>query len=157
MPAETTPDAPSSASDPPQRSVEERDQPARSGQQGSDFARYRDAAVAEIFGVINDSRADLARVFDVIVEKALACSGAAFGFLTSYDGERFTPVAMRGVPGPLAEYFGRGMDQPHPGEAHHRVLEGEDVIHNLDQKAEDAYRSGLPLRRAVVDLGGART
>ena len=49
------------------------------------------------------------------------------------------------------------MDQPSPGEAHFRILQGEDVIHNLDQKDEEAYRSGLPLRRAVVDLGGART
>ena len=37
---------------------------------------------------------------------------------------------------------------------HFSILQGEDVIHNLDQKDEEAYRSGLPLRRAVVDLGG---
>ena len=49
------------------------------------------------------------------------------------------------------------MDQPRPGEAHYRILRGEDVIHNLDQMDEEAYRAGLPLRRAVVDLGGART
>jgi len=35
--------------------------------------------------------------------------------------------------------------------------EGEDVIHNLDQKDEEAIDSGLPLRRGGVDLGGART
>src|SRR5437763_5363593 len=49
------------------------------------------------------------------------------------------------------------MDQPRPGDAHWRLIAGEDLIHNLDQKDEDAYRLGNPLRRAVVDLGGARS
>src|SRR5215471_8863307 len=43
-----------------------------------------------------------------------------------------------------------------PGDAHWRLVAGEDLIHS-DQKDEDAYRAGNPLRRAVVDLGGARS
>src|SRR5262249_20589463 len=46
------------------------------------------------------------------------------------------------------------MDQPRPGDAHWRLVNGEDLIHG-DQKEEDAYRVGNPLRRAVVELGGA--
>ena len=114
-------------------------------------------ATAEVLQVINSSPGDLAPVFEAMLDKAMTLCGAAFGFLTSYDGRRFMPMAMRGVPPPLAEYFSRGMDQPGPGEAHFRILQGEDVIHNVDQKDEEAYRSGLPLRRAVVDFGGART
>jgi adenylate cyclase len=50
------------------------------------------------------------------------------------------------------------MDQPRPGDAHWRLLAGEEeLIHNLDQKDEEAYRLGNPLRRAVLDLGGARS
>ena len=120
-------------------------------------ALEQQTATAEVLQVINASPGDLAPVFDAMLEKAMTLCGAAFGFLTSYDGQRFTPVAMRGVPPSLAKYFTQGMDQPSPGEAHFRILQGEDVIHNLDQKDEEAYRSGLPLRRAVVDLGGART
>ena len=120
-------------------------------------ALEQQTATAEVLQVINSSPGDLAPVFDMMLQKAMTLCGAAFGFLTSYDGQRFTPVAMRGVPPPLANYFTRGMDQPRPGEAHFRILEGEDVIHNLDQKDEEAYRAGLALRRAVVDLGGART
>src|SRR4051812_3842700 len=82
---------------------------------------------------------------------------AAFGFMTTYNGERFAPAAMRDVPEALTAYFAKGMDQPQPGEAHWRLLRGEELIHNLDQKNEDAYRSGSPLRRAVVDLGRTRT
>lgn len=120
-------------------------------------ALEQQTATAEVLQVINASPGDLAPVFDAMLDKAMALCGAAFGFLTSYDGRRFTPVAMRGVPPPLADYFRRGMDQPLPGESHYRILQGEDVIHNLDQKDEAAYRSASPLRRAVVDLGGART
>jgi signal transduction histidine kinase len=36
-------------------------------------------------------------------------------------------------------------------------LHGERLIHNLDLAAEEPYRTGDPQRRALVDLGGART
>jgi adenylate cyclase len=77
--------------------------------------------------------------------------------VATYDGERFKRAAERDVPEPLAAYLRGGMDQPRPGDAHWRLAAGEDLIHNLDQKDEDAYRLGNPLRRAVVDLGGARS
>ncbi|MGE3991503.1 GAF domain-containing protein [Pseudorhodoplanes sp.] len=120
-------------------------------------ALERQTATSEVLQVINSSSGNLAPVFSAMLDKAMTLCGAAFGFLTSYDGHRFAPAAMRGVPPQLAEYFSRGMDQPQPGEAHFRILKGEDIIHNIDQKGEEAYLSALPLRRAVVDLGGART
>ena len=120
-------------------------------------ALQREAAISDLLQVINGSGGDRAPFFDAMLDKAMTLCGAAFGFLTDYDGKRFKPVAMRGVPPPLAVYFERGMDQPRPGESHYRILEGEDVVHNLDQKGEEAYRQGLPLRRAIVELGGART
>jgi PAS domain S-box-containing protein len=92
-----------------------------------------------------------------MLEKAMRLCQAAFGFMATYDGQRFTPAAQKGVPKALAEYFATGMDQPQPGDAHWRLLAGEDVVHNLDQKDEEAYRVGNRLRRAAVDLGGART
>src|SRR4051795_7893222 len=122
-----------------------------------DEALARETATAEVLQVINASPGNLAPVFDAILEKAMSLCEAALGFMTIYDGNRFTPATMRDVPEALAAYFAAGMDQPQPGEAHWRLLEGEDLVHNLDQKDEDAYRMGTPLRRAVVDLGGTRT
>jgi GAF domain-containing protein len=113
-------------------------------------------ATAEVLQVINSSPGDLAPVFEAMLDKAMRLCEAVFGFLTTYDGQNFRPAAQKGGPEALAEYFTAGMDQPRPGDAHSRLLDGEDLIHN-DQKDEDAYRSGNPLRRAVVDLGGART
>jgi len=119
-------------------------------------ALEQQTATAEVLQVINASPGDLAPVFEAMLEKAMTLCSVAFGFLTIYDGKHFTPAAMRGVPPALAEYFAAGMDQPRPGDAHFRVLEGEDIVH-LDQRDDEAYRSGSPLRRAIVDLGSARS
>jgi GAF domain-containing protein len=120
-------------------------------------ALEQQTATAEVLQVINASPGDLAPVFDAMLDKALRLCEAAFGFLATYDGHRFERGAERAVPDALAKYFRAGMDQPRPGDAHWRILAGEDLIHNLDQMDDDAYRQGSPLRRAVVDLGGART
>ena len=120
-------------------------------------ALEQQTATAEVLQVINAKPGDLAPVFDAMLEKAMRLCEAAFGFLAIYDGEQFRPTALRGVPDALASYFATGMDQPRPGEAHWRLLAGEELVHNLDQMDEDAYRSGSPLRRAIVDLGGARS
>ena len=120
-------------------------------------ALEQQTATAEVLQVINSSPGDLAPVFDAMLDKAIRLCEAAFGFLMIYDGTSFKPAAQRGVPEALAAYFASGMDQPQPGDSHSRILAGEDVVHNLDQRDEEAYWSGNRLRRAVVDLGGTRT
>ncbi len=120
-------------------------------------ALERQTATADILKVIASSPSDVQPVFDAILARALHLCEAAFGFLTTYDGERYAFGAQLGVPPALAEHFRSGMDTPRPGDAHWRLLEGEDIINGLDQKNEEAYRAGNPLRRAVVDLGGARS
>ena len=120
-------------------------------------ALERQTATADILKVIASSPSEVQPVFDAILARALHLCEAAFGFLSLHDSERFDFAAQLGVPPALAEHFRAGMDQPRPGDAHWQLLKGEDLVHNLDQKDEDAYRSGNPLRRAVVDLGGARS
>jgi two-component system, NtrC family, sensor kinase len=122
-----------------------------------DEALQRETATAEVLQVINSSPGDLTPVFDAMLEKAMRLCEAAFGFLMIYDGDRFHPRTQRGVPPALAEYLAAGPDRPGPGEAHTRVLAGEELIHSADFQDEEPYRLGAPLRRAVVDLGGART
>jgi GAF domain-containing protein len=120
-------------------------------------ALEQQTATAEVLQVINASPGDLAPVFDAMLDKAMRLCEATFGFLTTYDGQQFKAAAQIGVPARLSEYFASGMDQPQPGDSHWRLLGGEDLVHNLDQMDEEAYRLGNPLRRAVVDIGGART
>ena len=119
-------------------------------------ALEQQTATAEVLQVINGSPGNLAPVFDAMLERAMHLCEAAFGMLRTYDGERLNAVAMRGVPGPYAD-FAREPLQPGPETELGRVLSGERLIHITDIRASDAYRSGDRLRVATVELGGART
>ena len=49
---------------------------------------------------------------------------------------------------------------PHPvgpDNAHGRLLRGEPLVHIADVAEDEAYRSGDPVRRNLVELGGGRT
>src|SRR5208282_936300 len=119
-------------------------------------ALEQQTATAEVLQVINSSPGDLVPVFDAVLEKAMHLCEAAFGVLRTYDGERLNAVAMRGVPGPYAD-FAREPSRPGPETGLGRVLSGDRLIHITDIRASEAYRSGDRLRVATVELGGART
>ena len=114
-------------------------------------------ATAEVLQVINASPGDLSPVFDAMLEKAMRLCEAAFGVMHTYDGKAVHPVALRGLPPPFAEFASNPANQPGPGGATPRLMRGERIVHVIDLKKEEAYRSGDPYRRALVDLGGART
>src|SRR5204862_2462761 len=64
-------------------------------------------------------------------------------------------VAHQGLPSAFAEYLPR-MDQPGNSGAYARVKTGAPLVHIDDLKEGEGYQTS-PLRRALVDLGGART
>jgi GAF domain-containing protein len=116
----------------------------------------RQTATAEVLGVINASPGNLAPVFDAMLQKALHLCESAFGILATYDGELLHHVAWRGVTLELAEFLHKPL-RSRPGMVLHRVIQGEDIVQITNMVDDDAYRSGIPGRRALVDLGGART
>jgi GAF domain-containing protein len=120
-------------------------------------ALAQQTATAEVLQVINSSPGDLATVFDAMLEKAMELCGAAFGMLQGYDGEQFEAIALRGLPPTYAEFLRSKPPRSGPGTAPARIVSGEPVVHIADLKAEDAYLNGDPRRRAMVDLGGARS
>jgi transcriptional regulator with GAF, ATPase, and Fis domain len=120
-------------------------------------ALEQQTATAEVLGVINSSPGDLAPVFDAMLEKAMRLCGAEFGEFFITEGEELRAIAVRGVPEAFAEFRHRNPAPPIPGSITARILTGEPVIHVADVKDDDLYRRGDLHRRALVDLGGART
>jgi GAF domain-containing protein len=118
-------------------------------------ALEQQSATAEVLQVINSSSGDLAPVFATMLEKATLLCGAAFGELHTYDGKRFHTAATRGLPAQYAEW--RTHDSTTYGSAPAQILSGEPFVHIADLKATDLYSNGEPNRRALVDLGGARS
>jgi class 3 adenylate cyclase len=122
-----------------------------------DEALQRETATAEVLQVINSSLGNLGPVFDAMLEKALRLCDAAFGLMRTYDGERFRPVAMRGLPRTYADYLATTSDEPGPDSPSQRVIRGETLIKVVDLAKEERYRSGDPYACALVDFGGARS
>ncbi|MBV9480329.1 MAG: GAF domain-containing protein [Acidobacteria bacterium] len=120
-------------------------------------ALEQQTATAEVLQVINNSQGDLAPVFDAMLEKAMRLCEAAFGGLWIFDQDHYIAVALRGVPKPYAEFLAKTSLMPGPGTGAYRLRCGERVVHNVDLVSEEPYRFDDPQRRALVDLGGART
>jgi two-component system NtrC family sensor kinase len=120
-------------------------------------ALEQQTATAEVLQVINANPGNLAPVFNALLEKAMRLCEASFGVLWTYDGERVNAAALKGVPSAFAEFLTRGPHPVDPANAHGRLLRGERVVHIEDVTADNAYRSGDPLRQSLVALGGGRT
>ena len=120
-------------------------------------ALEQQTATAEVLQVINSSPGDLAPVFDTMLEKALHLWEAEFGNITTYDGERFNFAALAGH-SEFSEWARRnGPGVPRPGTTMERMLRGENIVHIPDMANDEGYRSGTPVRHALVEIGGFRT
>jgi len=121
-------------------------------------ALEQQTATAEVLAVINTSPGDLAPVFDAMLERAMRLCEAAFGVLWVYEGDRYRAAAVHGAPAAFVEFLRQPL-QPHyhQGTGLERALRGENLVINNDMSAEEAYQSDDPMRRAIVDLGGARS
>jgi len=120
-------------------------------------AREQQIATAEVLQVINSSPGNLAPVFDAMLERAMRLCEASFGSLWTLDSDRFHPVAHCGLPAGYAEYLRQDVPAAGTGTGRARLLAGEAFVHIANLADEEPYRTGEPHRRALVDLGGART
>ena len=113
-------------------------------------ALEQQTATAEVLQVINSSPGDLAPVFDAMLEKSMRLCSAAFGLMIVSNGDKAPTVAARGVPAAFAVFRRKHPVSLVKGPIFARLLAGEDFVHTIDLKDEDAYRRGDPLRRATV-------
>jgi two-component system NtrC family sensor kinase len=119
-------------------------------------ALEQQTATAEVLRVINASPGNLAPVFDVMLGKATQLCEAAFGELW-VGADSVRPVALFGVPAAYAEFRASYNHLSGPGSFGALLREGHLVIHVEDLAESEAYRNGDAGRRAMVDLGGARS
>ena len=120
-------------------------------------ALEQQTATADVMQVINASPGELGPVFDTMLDRAMRLCKAAFGELHTFDGDHFKSAAFLGVPAGYAEVRMRTPRASAPGSIGRRFLEGASILHITDLMAEENYLSGNPDRRALVDIGGART
>jgi two-component system, NtrC family, sensor kinase len=116
------------------------------------------AATAEILEIINSTPGNLAPVFGAILEKAMFLCGASFGALSiSHGHDMHQVVATRGMPSEFAKLFEGRPTRLGPETGIGRLVRGESFVHIADAADDEAYRLGNPVRRALVDIAGART
>ena len=139
-----------------QRTVAELTQKLDESRAERDKALAQQTATAEVLQVINSSPGDLAPVFDAMLEKAMRLCQASSGALRSYHEGWFHPVAVRGVPSAF-DSVTRGPRRPAPWTGLGRIAAGERIVHIADMMDSEAYRTGDPARREIVDVGGFRT
>jgi signal transduction histidine kinase len=114
-------------------------------------------ATSDVLSVISSSAGDLVPVFDAMLGKAMQLCGADFGVLNTFDDGLFHTRATRGLPPAYDEYRRSQPLEYGPDTAPSRLLDGEPIVEVHDLLDSDAYRKGEANRRALVDLGGARS
>jgi GAF domain-containing protein len=120
-------------------------------------ALEQQTATTEVLQVINSSPGELGPVFDAMLEKAMRLCEASLGHFMEYDGERFRTVVLRGASPAYADFMRQPLEPGQTGGSLAALVRGERVVHVPDMMTSAAYRSGNLARRALVDLGGART
>jgi PAS domain S-box-containing protein len=110
-------------------------------------------ATADVLQAINASPGDLAPVFDTMLDKAMRLCEAQFGSLTSYDGERFHTLALRGLAADVAEAF-RQPWAAGPGSLHGQLVRGAPLVH-VDPLEDEDWKTNPQMR--ALHGGGART
>jgi GAF domain-containing protein len=120
-------------------------------------ALEQQTATAEVLQVINSSPGDLTSVFDAMLEKALGLCAAEFGGISTYDGERYHPMARRGFTPAFLEFQRSFAAAPSQVSGMGRIAEGEQIVHIVDVADDEAYRMRDLQRVATVELLGARS
>ena len=118
-------------------------------------ALAQQTATAEVLKVIASSPGDLAPMFDVMLESAMRLCEASYCQVWRFDGQLLHAVAVRGDPW-FAEWLQKNSPiAPIPGSAAGRIACGEDIVHVVDRREEEAYSSN-PVFRDFVDSSGTR-
>ena len=114
-------------------------------------ALEQQTATSEVLGVISASPGELEPVFQAMLASATRLCEAKFGVLYRYSDGRFHAAALVGAPTALADFHReRGPFVPPNGGALSRMAHTKEVVHTIDQAAEQ-------VQGASARLAGARS
>jgi adenylate cyclase len=119
-------------------------------------ALEQQTATAEVLGVINSSPGDLTPVFDAILDKAIRLCEATHGHFHDYDGECFHVVAANDDARYPEWVRRRGAILPPDNAPLGRIRRGERIVHTVDMREEEIYRT-VPTFREQIDRRGVRS
>src|SRR5271168_252622 len=112
-----------------------------------DEAQAREAAIAEVLGVIKSSPGDVDPVFDAMVERAARLCEADEAALRTFDGSLLHPVATHGEPGVFEELMRLGPS--HPDGLYEAIALGEPLTHIIDVCETEAFRTNVRARERL--------
>ena len=121
----------------------------------------RQTATAEVLSIISSSPGELQPVFDAMLQNATRICEATLGGLFLYKGDAFRAVAVHGD-SYYADWSRREPDlnmraDVHKGTPLERLTRTKKFLHIHDLRADEAYLSGNPQIKALVESAGART
>ena len=121
----------------------------------------RQTATAEVLRIISSSPGELQPVFDAMLQNATRICEATLGGLFLYKGDAFRAVAVHGH-SYYADWSRREPDlnmraDVHKGTPLERLTRTKKFLHIHDLRADEAYLSGNPRIKALVESAGART
>ena len=115
-------------------------------------------ATSEVLEVISASAGELDPVFKKLLENATRICGATFGIMWLMEGGATRCVALHNAPEAFAKLRQREpLIHPSSHNLMGRLIKTKQVVQIEDAKADRVYIEGDPIRRANVDLAGART
>ena len=121
-----------------------------------DEALEQQTATADVLQVINSSPGDLGPVFDAMLERAIRLCEATHGHFFNYRGECFHLAAVNDDARYVEWMLQRGTVRPHDSAPLGRINRGERIVHAVDMREEEVYRT-VPTFREQIDLRGVRS
>ena len=122
-------------------------------------ALSREKAMGEVLRIISGSDGNVDDVIAAVLGYTLQLCDAEFGILFSYKPMAgFQATHMKGIPAIFKEWWvAQGHYKPSPQTAIGRLENSHGIVNIFDVRAEGISQSNDPLRRATIDLGGARS